>query len=113
MRRVLDITPQISEALAVWPGDTPPRREVLLDLDRGDNITLSTLHATVHLGAHADGHNHLDKGAAGSQGRPLEDYLGPCQVIRISVPKKGVIRPKDLRIAITDERVLLATGTFP
>jgi arylformamidase len=34
-----DISPTISERLAVWPGDTSPRREVLLDLERGDNLT--------------------------------------------------------------------------
>jgi len=34
-----DITPAITPNLAVWPGDTPPNREVLLDMTRGDNIT--------------------------------------------------------------------------
>ncbi len=53
-----DITPAISDALAVWPGDTAARREVLLDLERGDNLTLSSLHATVHLCAHADAPSH-------------------------------------------------------
>ena len=62
---IYDITPPITEALAVWPGDTPPSREVLLDIARGDNLTLSTLHATVHLGAHVDGPNHY-----GSDARP-------------------------------------------
>jgi kynurenine formamidase len=38
---IYDITPPISEALAVWPGDTPPRREVLCAIESGDNITLS------------------------------------------------------------------------
>ena len=46
-----DITPPITPNLAVWPGDTPLTREVLMDMARGDNITLSTLRATVHLGA--------------------------------------------------------------
>jgi len=50
-----DITPPITPKLAVWPGDTPLSREVLNDMARGDNITLSTLRATTHLGAHADG----------------------------------------------------------
>jgi arylformamidase len=113
MSRLIDITPPISPSLSVWPGDTPLRREILLDLERGGNITLSTLHATVHLGAHADGHNHIGKGAAGIDGRPLEDYLGPCQVIRVSVPRRGLIRPEDLGAKVTEERVLLATGTFP
>jgi len=80
MRRIFDISPPISEALAVWPGDTPLRREVLLDMNRGDNITLSCLHGTPHLGAHADGPNHYGRGARGIDARPLDDFLGPCQL---------------------------------
>ena len=51
---IIDITPPITPTSAVWPGDTPPSREVLLDVAQGDTVTLSTLHSTVHLGAHAD-----------------------------------------------------------
>ena len=40
--RLYDITPVVSERLAVWPGDTPASREVLLDIEAGDNLTLST-----------------------------------------------------------------------
>ncbi len=80
MRRIFDISPPISEALAVWPGDTPLRREVLLDMNRGDKITLSCLHGTPHLGAHADGPNHYGRGARGIDARPLDDFLGPCQL---------------------------------
>jgi len=36
-----DITPPITPHLRVWPGDTPPAREVLLDMRRGDAITFS------------------------------------------------------------------------
>ena len=46
---IYDITPVISERLQVWPGDTPVSRRVLLDMKRGDNLTLSSLCATVHL----------------------------------------------------------------
>jgi arylformamidase len=113
MRRTLDITPPITAALAVCPGDSPPRREILLDLSKGDSITLSTLHATVHLGAHADGANHFGLDAPGIEARPLEDFLGPCQVVRVEVPRRGRIRPEDLTVPITEPRVLLATGTFP
>src|SRR3954469_14789991 len=98
MRRSFDISPPIIATLAVWPGDTPPRREVLLDIAGGDSITLSTLHATVHLGAHADGANHFGAGAPGIEARPLEDFLGPCQVIRVRAPKGRRIGPGDLRV---------------
>ena len=56
--RLYDISPPVSPELKVWPGDTPMSREVLLDMHKGANITLSTLRASVHLGAHAEGLAH-------------------------------------------------------
>ena len=53
-RALIDITPAITPDIAVWPGDTPVSREVLCTIEGGATITLSTLRATVHLGAHAD-----------------------------------------------------------
>jgi arylformamidase len=107
-----DITPVVSARLAVWPGDTPPTRDVLLDIARGDNITLSSLHSTVHLGAHADAPSHYGPGPAIHQ-RPLETYLGPCQVMRVGVPRASRITPKMLPAAVQAPRLLLATGTYP
>lgn len=110
---LIDISPPITPELAVWPGDTPPRREVLLDLRRGDAVTLSTLHATVHLGAHADGHNHFGAEAPGIDARPLADYIGPCEVIAVQIPRGGTIAPADLKAPPGTPRVLFRTSTFP
>lgn len=108
-----DITPPITPALKVWPGDTPPSREVLCDIERGDNITLSTLHATVHLGAHADGPNHYGIGAPSIDRRSLDLYLGRCQVVRIVAGRNTRVAPDALPDTVEAPRVLLATGTFP
>jgi arylformamidase len=113
MPRIYDISPPIDESLAVWPGDTPPRREILMDLARGDSVTLSTLHATVHLGAHADAPSHYRMFGPSIEQRPLELYLGPCQVIAVGVPRGALMRRSDLPGQFLAERVLLATGTFP
>ncbi|MFL5240539.1 MAG: cyclase family protein [Gemmataceae bacterium] len=109
---IYDISPPISERLAVWPADTPPAREVLLDRERGDNITLSTIKATVHLGAHADAPSHYGSRAPTIDERDLGYYLGPCQVVRILVDRGACITPAMLP-AIRAERVLFATGTYP
>jgi arylformamidase len=115
-----DISPPISPALAVWPGDTPMSRDVPLDMHRGDNITLSTLRATVHLGAHADGPNHYGKDAPTIDQRSLHFYLGPCEVVRANVPRGRRVQMSHLKFAISDlrsqikaPRLLIATGTFP
>lgn len=115
---VYDISPPITPALAVWPGDTVPRREVLCEIERGDNLTLSTLHATVHLGAHADGPNHYGKNAPAIHERSLDYYLGHCQVIQVEVgPAMRVPVTPALTSLVESNRlpprVLFATGTYP
>ena len=110
---IYDITPPITPHLQVWPGDTPPVREVLLDMQRGDNLTLSTLHATVHLGAHADAPSHYGADAPAIDARRLDYYLGPCQVVRVAVGRGACVTPDLVKASVTRPRVLLATGTFP
>lgn len=113
---VIDITPVISPRLGVWPGDTSMSREVLCDIARGDTVTLSTLRATVHLGAHADGPNHYGIGAPDIAQQKLEHYLGRCHVIEAKVPRGHRVKVADLSLAIGDvmhPRVLIKTGTFP
>jgi arylformamidase len=110
---ILDISPALSASIAVWPGDTPLSREVLLEIERGASVTLSTLHATVHLGAHADAPSHYDAGAPDIAGRSLTYYVGECEVIRVPVQRGGVITPAMLPREPSAPRVLFATGTFP
>ena len=54
MGGLIDISPMVHPGVAVWPGDVPFRREVALDMRAGDNLTLSAITTTVHVGAHAD-----------------------------------------------------------
>jgi len=108
-----DISPRLTPDLAVWPGDTPLSREVLCDMARGDNLTLSTLRATVHLGAHADAPSHYGAGGAPIDEVPLEPYLGPCQVIEVGIPAGGTVPPAAVVPRLAAPRVLLRTGSFP
>jgi len=110
---IYDISPRITPSLQVWPGDTAPSREVLLDMLRGDHLTLSTLHATVHLGAHADAPNHYAAGAADIAERALDLYLGPCEVVHVNAKRGTRIGLRDIPAAPRAERLLIATNTFP
>lgn len=116
--RLIDISPPLSDRLAVWPGDTALSREVLLDTEKGDNITLSTLRATVHLGSHADASSHYGTAAEGAspiESRPLAHYIGPCRVLEARVARGERIRPAQVvgLGELTESRVLLKTGAFP
>lgn len=111
---IIDISPPITTSIRVFPGDTPMSREVLLSRDKGDNITLSTLRTTVHLGAHADGPNHYELGGEPIDQVPLDRYVGPCQVVRADEGSNARIGPGDIDLdAITESRVLLRTDTYP
>lgn len=113
MRILHDLSPPISPALAVWPGDTPPSREVLLDLAKGDSVTLSTLRSTVHLGSHADAPSHYGLHAPDISESALSRFIGLCEVVRVTVEPAGQVTPAMLPATFRAPRVLVATGTNP
>jgi arylformamidase len=113
MPHLFDISPTVSPRLQVWPGDTPPAREVLLDMRRGDHLTLSTLRTTVHAGAHADAPSHYGREAPAIETADLSAYLGECVVVRVEAPPATRIGVASIPADLRAERVLLATGTFP
>ena len=109
-----DISPRLRPSIAVWPGDSPLHREVLTDLHHGANLTLSTLHATVHLGAHADAPSHTDVGGSDIASQPLDVYVGRCQVITVDVSRAERVIPRHVaHVRSFEERVLFRTRTFP
>lgn len=108
-----DISPRVHPGIAVWPGDVAFRRDVAYAQSRGDHLDLSAITTTVHVGAHCDAPNHYVPDGVGIDARPLEPYLGRCQVITVDVARGARIRPSDLSGTVTEARVLLRTRTFP
>ena len=111
--RLIDISPLVSERIAVWPGDVPYRRSKSLEIAEGHNIDLSSHSTTVHLGAHADAPSHYLAGGASIAARSLDYYYGPCQVLEVRLPRGARIRPQDLSEPLRAPRVLFKTGSFP
>lgn len=110
---LIDITPPIEPGVTkVWPGDNPPTREVLCRISEGATVDLSTLRATVHLGAHADAPCHYGAGQPGIDQQPIDLYWGRCEVMRVRGRRGHRISIDDLPRTPTEPRVLLATGTF-
>ncbi|MCA9306475.1 MAG: cyclase family protein [Phycisphaerales bacterium] len=114
-----DISPTIDSSLGVWPGDTRVSREVLMDMARGDNLTLSTLRATVHLGSHADAPSHYGHAAPPAppvhtiEQMPIELYLGPARLVTARVGRGARVSPKDIEGPIDQQRIIIRTDTFP
>ncbi len=110
---IYDISPPLSPTLAVFPGDTSLSREVLMDMGRGDPLTLSTLRTTVHVGAHVDAPSHYGRGAATIDDWPLEMFVGACQLVHVNVERGARIGRDHLPRELLAGRLLLATGTYP
>jgi arylformamidase len=112
---IYDISPTLSERTAVFPQDVPYSREATVDFASGSgNLLLSSIRTTVHLGAHTDAPNHYDPNGVSIDERSLSYYLGPCQVISVSMPRGERIRTKDLGDKeVAASRVLFKTGSFP
>ena len=96
MPRFFDISPPVSEQIAVWPGDVAYSRQVSCAIEAGSNIDLSSHTTTVHVGAHADAPSHYVAGGADISQRDLSYYYGPCQVIAVAVERGARIVPADL-----------------
>lgn len=112
-RRIWDISPLVTEKIAVFPGDVPFSREIALSFEQGHHLALSALRATLHLGAHADASNHYHAKGEGIDRRPLEAYLGPAQVCAVNLPRGARILPEHVKDRIEARRVLFRTGSFP
>ena len=109
--RIIDISPAISEAIAVWPGDAPFQRTDSLSIERGDSISLDVVTTTLHLGAHVDAPCHFVRSGASAGELPLSPFIGPAVVIDAPLLPDGSITP--LRAAsITAPRVLIRTGSW-
>lgn len=114
MKSLIDISPMIRPATAVFPGDVPFSRDVTMDMKRGDHLTLSSFRATCHIGAHADAPNHYLVDGEEIAERPLDLYYGPCRVLCLEVGDHP-IKPEDIdeeNLQEVPERVLFRTGSF-
>jgi arylformamidase len=106
---IFDISPEIGDSLAIWPGDVRPVRKVQLEIESGDRVTLSALTTTVHAGAHADAPSHLVPGGQTIDVVALEPYIGPCSLVRID-GHEGPLETRHLPADLMAERVLFAAG---
>jgi arylformamidase len=76
-----DISPTISAALPVWPGDTRFEASPTWEIAGGCPVHVSRMTMTTHLGAHTDAPSHYDPQGAAIDAVGLAPYIGACRVI--------------------------------
>jgi arylformamidase len=112
MKRLWDISPPVSPASALFPGDRAYAQEWTATLGPGCPVNLSAVTLSPHIGAHADAPLHYGAGAATIGEVDLAPYLGPCRVIH-AIDCGPLVRVEHLQHAIAElpARVLVRTCT--
>ncbi|MFN7685851.1 MAG: cyclase family protein [Oligoflexia bacterium] len=110
----IEITPRLSPRTAVFPGDRVFARKVAMSFEGGHALELSSIETTLHIGAHADAPSHYTARGQSIDERDPMLYIGPAQVIRVSLPRGARITVADLKgVRIEAPRVLFRTDSFP
>lgn len=108
-RTLWDISPMLSPALPVWPGDTPFQTETTWQIEPGCPVKVSKVTMSTHTGAHCDAPSHYDTNGRAIDEVALDSYIGPCRVIHCL--GAGVIEAQHLagKLQNVPPRVLLRT----
>jgi arylformamidase len=109
--KIWDISPPVSPATPIFPGDEPYSLRWTAQLGPGCPVNLSAVTMSPHVGAHADAPLHYANEAPDIATVELDPYLGPCRVIH-AIGVGPLVRPEHIEHALTDlpPRVLLRTA---
>lgn len=104
-----DISPTLSPAIPVWPGDTAFRAEPTWQIADGCPVHVSRMTLSTHTGAHCDAPSHYDVDGPSIDAVPLDAYLGACRVIHCI--GAALVEPQHVAHALAGlpPRVLLRT----
>ena len=101
IRRLWDISPTVSPASPIFPGDEPFNLRWTARLTPDCPVNLSVLTLSPHVGAHADAPLHYAADGASAAEVDLDAYLGRCRVIH-AIACGPLIRMADLAHAAAD-----------
>jgi arylformamidase len=104
-----DISPTISGALPVWPGDTRFEASATWEIGGGCPVHVSRMTMTTHLGAHTDAPSHYDPAGMAIDAVGLAPYIGPCRVIHCIGAPLVDVADIEKSLANVPPRVLLRT----
>jgi arylformamidase len=110
MSKIWDISPTLSAATPVWPGDTTFEAVRNWQIDDNCPVNVSRLTMSTHTGAHADAPFHYDPAGKAIADVALDAYLGRCRVVDVT-GAGAAVRLADVGDALDNgvERLLLRT----
>ncbi len=106
----IDVSRPLTSQTPVWPGD----RAFELDQHSVDDLLVSALSSTCHIGTHVDAPLHLRPSGIAVHEIPIGRLIGPAEVVRLPASCELAL-PRDLSPGWTPryQKVLLRTDSHP
>lgn len=116
MIRLIDITPPLTAASPVFPGDEPFSLTLAESVIQSGVANVSVVTSSLHNGAHADAPLHLFAQGADIASMPVERFIGPCFVAEVCSEKRFPVALEEVSVGFFKadgrarcERLLLKT----
>jgi arylformamidase len=103
MRKIIDISLEITPDLIVWPGDPPVHVERIMKIEAGDTVNVTTLRMSAHTGTHLDAPYHFIDGKRTVDQIQIQELIGPVQVV--GIPEEINLISRDLLEQILSDPV--------
>ena len=109
----IDVTVPLRTGMVRWPGNPPVQVRRLLDLNRGDDCTLTALSLGVHSGTHMDAPLHFLRTGLGIDAMPVSAGVGRARVIAITDPALITVEELRRHRGRRGERIVFKTRNSP
>lgn len=109
MNHWIDITVPLGTGMAHWPGDRPYETARSFDMERGDEMNLSSIALSAHTGTHMDAPLHFVRDGLPIDRIPLEVVIGTARVVAIRNPERICLEEVEACGVEKGERILFKT----
>ncbi|MGD7045175.1 arylformamidase [Jeotgalibacillus proteolyticus] len=103
MKKIIDISMELSQESAVWPGDTLFQYEVVWDIEESGSVNVGKIESSTHMGTHIDAPFHYDQNGKKVDELSLERYISKALVV--DCRGKERISADDILPFITDSSI--------
>jgi arylformamidase len=112
-RVYIDITHDLDDTIAVWPGDQSFQYRLGWSMAEGSSCNVGSVIMSCHTGTHADAPFHYTPDGKRMGEMPLEVYDGPCRVVEIPAGSESVLPVHVAHLDLTaTPRILFKTGSY-
>lgn len=109
-----DISVPLRQGMIYFPRDpAPPKIYRIMDVEKGDMVTMSMLEIISHTGTHIDTPLHFIPGGSTLTDMPLDATIGAARVIEIKDRKKITVQELQQHDIKAGERILFKTRNSP